>query len=87
MTYSFIILFNLDPSEPYYSLLLQKPAVQKHFSENVSAVTYETLKSNLVAINVFYQDLSYSLISHDAKLVFIDLIGNNLNKLYFKLFF
>ena len=42
------------PSQAYYKYLLKNPVILNNFDNNISAVTFETLKRKILGINVYY---------------------------------
>jgi hypothetical protein len=63
------------PSEPYVNYILTYPNIKSKFPDNVN-LTYEYLKNRLAAVNVFFNDLSETEITEEAKMVLPDLISN-----------
>lgn len=64
------------PTHVYYEYLKNQTIVQSKFNNDVSQLTYEKLKSQIVAVNVYYDDLSYIKISENAQTELIDLVSN-----------
>jgi hypothetical protein len=76
MSYSTSVSSLSYPSEAYASALMKNPKVQAKFGDNTSAITYERLKKTLVALNIYYETLSYKKLIEVEKLNFVDLIAN-----------
>ena len=55
--------------------LLQNPIVKSKF-ENISNVTVNQLRESVVSIAIYYEDLSYTVVSKEPKMNFLDLISN-----------
>ena len=68
--------FSNYPNRAYYEELKQNPVILKHFNNDSSSITYDQLKSKVVAINVFYEDLSYTLVKEIEQTSLISLISN-----------
>jgi len=76
--------FSVYPSDNYLEVLLSDPLIVNKFNER--DIGYgknyrETVKSSVMAINIFYQDLSYSEVSQIPKSTTADIlasVGGNL---------
>lgn len=64
------------PSPIYGDILKDNPIIQAKFSGNLSQITYESLKRNMVQISVFYGDLGYDQYEEQAKMDITDLVSN-----------
>mgnify|MGYP001810175082 CR=1 FL=1 len=64
------------PTPVYYESLKNEPLVLKHFGNDSSAITYEALQANMLAVEVFYGDLSYRRITENPQMQLQDLISN-----------
>ncbi len=63
------------PSEPYVNYLLSYPNIKSKFRSQQN-LSYEYLKNRLASINIFYDDISETVIKEDAKMLLPDLISN-----------
>jgi hypothetical protein len=64
------------PTYSYYEYLKTLPRVKKMFNYNDSAITYERLKSSILGLNVFYEELSYVKTTEQPQTELSDLIAN-----------
>ena len=63
------------PSDMYAEQLKRNSEIQEKFSGRTN-LTIEDLRSNLLAINVFYNSLSYLSFTEHAKIHVVDLVSN-----------
>lgn len=68
--------FSDYPSEIYAKSLISNPKIQSFYSSNLSQLTYESLKRNILQINVYYGDLGYERYEEISKMSWIDLISS-----------
>jgi hypothetical protein len=61
------------PTVACYDLLKEQPVVQKYFGHNQSLITFDRLKSSIIALNVYYESLKYTEISQNPQMQLIDL--------------
>ena len=63
------------PTLAYYERLKTNPVIRRQFNNNISAVTYDTLRRQVLSLNIYYDELIYTIISEDYKMEVLDLIG------------
>jgi hypothetical protein len=63
------------PNQAYYTRLINNSVVQKRYNYNISAMTMDSIRSNVLGVAVYYSSLSYTQISEGAKMEVADLIG------------
>lgn len=64
------------PTRAYANQLVNRTNLLAHFYPNVSQVTYEQLlKSHLIALDIYYSDMKYTLIEEIEKTKFLDLVS------------
>ena len=74
------IQYNIDqeflkfPSKSYANELITSSKLKSLFPENYT-ITYNDLKETLISIHIFYNDLSFMIISEDAKILPVDLVS------------
>lgn len=76
VVYSTSTSFADYPSAAYASVLVNNPIINSYFGGNKSAITYDALKRQIVAVNVFYSDLSYNKYTELEKMNVVDLVSN-----------
>ena len=57
----------------YYEYLLTSSEVTKNFN---TTPTYDQMRSQILTVNVFYDSLTYTSITQDAKMELFDLVSN-----------
>jgi hypothetical protein len=62
------------PTEIYAKILMTRPQIQKYFANET--ITYEKLRETLVALDINYADLKYTIISEIASRTLIDLVAS-----------
>lgn len=74
---SFVLtLSNSDyPTRGYADQLINHSTTMSKFYANLSAITYEQLKRNILSVNIYYNDYKYVSIEELEKMSFIDLIS------------
>jgi len=55
--------------------LLQNPIIKSKY-ENIYNVTVSQLRESVVSVAIYYEDLSYTVVSKEPKMNFLDLISN-----------
>jgi hypothetical protein len=61
------------PTEKYAELLVNNPAILKQYPNRT---TKQVIMENTLAVNVYYEDLKYTLISETPKMSIFDLVAN-----------
>jgi hypothetical protein len=61
------------PTEIYAKILMTRPQIQKYFANET--VTYEKLRETLVALDINYADMKYTIISEISSRTLIDLVA------------
>ncbi len=61
------------PSEQFLTYLENNPIIQVNL--NSSTVSYAQIKKNTLAVRLFFDDLSYTLLTQAPKVVGIDLMA------------
>lgn len=74
ITYNVNAFFAQYPSRNYANALAQNPTIQTKFTTN--NVTYESLKSNMAQLSVYYGDLGYEKYDEIEDMSWIDLISS-----------
>ena len=64
------------PSIRYTNSLINNPKIRAKYASNISELTHESLKRNLVQISVYYADLGYSQFDEVASMTWIDLTSS-----------
>jgi hypothetical protein len=72
--YSATVSSTSFPTPGYYEFLKTHPVVLKHFENNSSAITYETLKAVALHVNVYYGSLSYTEITESPQMDMLCLV-------------
>lgn len=62
------------PSEYYYSIVSKQPNLIQKFSGQGN-VTYSNFKLSVLMVNVYYRELSYTLIEESATYSLLDIVG------------
>ena len=76
VTYDFSIYNSEFPTELLYNLFISdKEFVGKYF-RNESDISYEKFKERAIALNVYYPQFSYTVITELRKIPIIDLFSN-----------
>ena len=63
------------PTRSYADQLVNHTNLLSNFYPNVSAVTYEQLKDNILAIEIFYVDMKYTVIEELEKMGLVDVVS------------
>lgn len=63
------------PTRAYANQLVNHSSLLDRFYANASLVTYEQLKSNLLALEIYYADMKYTYIEEIEKTSFLDLVA------------
>lgn len=63
------------PTRAYANQLVNHSNLLANFYPNVSQVTYEQLKNHLIALDIYYSDMKYTLIEEIEKTKFLDLVS------------
>ena len=74
MTYRFSLSFSDYPNKLYSQKLINNPILASKFPNN--SISYNQIKRSVVSMNVYYNELSYTLISQQPKMQLFDLISN-----------
>ena len=64
------------PSVVYANTLMENPKIQTKYAANLSQMSYESLRRNMVQISVFYNNLGYDQYEELANVEVIDLVSN-----------
>ena len=64
------------PSTSYAKSLINNPLIRAKYASNITELTHESLKRNLVQISVYYADLGYSQFDEVASMTWIDLTSS-----------
>ena len=64
------------PTPAYVEILKKDDKVLSLFEKNASAITYEAIRSNMLTLAVYYDELGYTLITEEPKTNVYDLISN-----------
>ena len=67
--------FSQFPSLNEAQTLLNKSSIRSLYPSGYN-ITYEDLKNSFTSISVYYDDLSYTAITEDAKMSQVDLVSN-----------
>jgi len=78
-----IISFSKYPSDKYFEILKQNKNLQERVFKN-SSMAY--VKKSILKINIYYQTLSYTLISEEAKILMVDLLSSIGGTFLFKIY-
>jgi hypothetical protein len=76
MTYSLSLSSMAYPSQFYFKYLKKHPVVLYHYNNDTSKITLESLKTKILAVNIYYEEMSYTYISQSPKMQLEDLISN-----------
>ena len=74
--YDLTMTFSNYPSNQYYEYLKNNSVILKHFKNNLTSITYDKLKSRILALNIYYDQLSYTKISEYPHTEIVELISN-----------
>lgn len=66
--------FSNYPNMKYAEKLMNNPLVKSKYSNET--LTYEKLKLSVLSMNIYYDELSYTFISQQAKMQLFDLVSN-----------
>jgi hypothetical protein len=64
------------PNKGYFQYLKTKDIILRNYGNDSSKITFEDLKSRLLSINVYYDELGYTKLVEYEKLKFFDLISS-----------
>lgn len=64
------------PSPIYASSLMANPKIREKYAQNMSELTYESLKRNMIQIAVYYGDLSFEKFDEVEYMGVTDLVSN-----------
>lgn len=64
------------PTITYTSAIRNNPKIRNKYASNLSELTHESLKRNMLELSVFYGDLGYEKYERLAKMEFSELVSN-----------
>lgn len=64
------------PSEIYANSLMANPRIQSFYAQNLSRLTHDSLKQNMLQMFVYYGDLGYEEYNEVETMTWVDLISN-----------
>ena len=64
------------PSEIYANSLMANRRIQSFYARNLSQLTYDSLKRNMLQMFVYYGDLGYEEYNEVGTMTWVDLISN-----------
>jgi hypothetical protein len=70
---SSVLSFSKYPTESYFELLSQNENVRQKVFKNSSS---KYVKESILKLNIYYESLSYTLITEEAKMTIVDLLSN-----------
>ena len=76
VTYDFSIYNSEFPTELLYNLFISDKEFVKKYFKNESDISYEKFKDRAIALNVYYPQFSYTVITELRKIPIIDLFSN-----------
>ncbi len=74
MTYRMSLSFSDYPNKLYSQKLTSNPILTSKFPNN--SISYNQIKRSVVSLNVYYNEMSYTLISQQPKMQLFDLVSN-----------
>lgn len=75
MTYEFLKTISAYPTESHMNKLQSNPVVRKYFNRS-KPPSDEDYKQNVLAVRIYFNDLSYTSVIETEKINFIDLAAN-----------
>ena len=63
------------PTRVFANVLSRRESIRRHFGEN-ETITYEKLKESVLALDINFAELKYTLISESASKSIVDLIAS-----------
>lgn len=75
ISYAVSVSYSNYPTMAYTNYLKNNSLFRSKFSKDAN-ITYDMLKRNILAVNIFYESLSYKHILELVKTEFVDLISN-----------